>query len=54
MFNCSAAEGQIFASEMLRISDIIARLGNNPMKKLLSSTNKEKESSGNKEKDKTD
>jgi len=54
MFNCSAAEGSRFQSEVTRISDIIARLGNNPIKKLLSSTNKEKESSGNKEKDKTD
>jgi coenzyme F420-reducing hydrogenase delta subunit len=54
MFNCSAAEGQLFASEVLRISDIIVKLGNNSIKKLSNSSNKEKDSSSKNGKVETD
>lgn len=33
MFHCSAAEGQRFQNESIRISGIIEKLGNNPLKK---------------------
>jgi coenzyme F420-reducing hydrogenase delta subunit len=32
MFHCSAAEGQRFQEEVTRISEIIEKLGSNPMK----------------------
>jgi hypothetical protein len=35
MFHCSAAEGQRFQEEMIRISEIIEKLGSNPIKESL-------------------
>jgi coenzyme F420-reducing hydrogenase delta subunit len=35
MFHCSAAEGQRFQEEMIRISEIIENLGSNPIKESL-------------------
>ena len=32
MFHCSAAEGQRFQQEVIRISEIIQNLGNNPFR----------------------
>jgi len=32
MFRCSAVEGQKFQDEATRISELIKRLGNNPIK----------------------
>ncbi len=32
MFHCSAAEGQKFQNEATRITEIIQKLGNNPLK----------------------
>ena len=37
MFYCTAAEGQRFQNEVTRISEIIKKLGSNPIKKFLSS-----------------
>ena len=51
MFYCSAAEGQRFQNEVTRISEIIKKLGSNPIKKSLSSE-KEAEDSIKKEKKK--
>jgi hypothetical protein len=52
MFHCSAAEGQRFQEEMIRISEIIEKLGSNPMKEsLLDEKNKD---SKEKEKKKTE
>lgn len=39
MFHCSAAEGQRFQQEMIRISEIIENLGSNPIKESLSIDN---------------
>ncbi len=36
MFHCSAAEGQRFQEEVTRISQVIERLGSNPMKESIS------------------
>jgi coenzyme F420-reducing hydrogenase delta subunit len=36
MFHCSAAEGQKFQEQVTRISQIIEKLGSNPMKESLS------------------
>jgi len=36
MFYCTAAEGQRFQNEVTRISEIIKKLGSNPIKKSLS------------------
>ena len=44
MFHCSAAEGQKFQEEAIRISEIIQNLGHNPLKDLISSKKEEKES----------
>jgi F420-non-reducing hydrogenase iron-sulfur subunit len=46
MFHCSAAEGQRFQEEVTRISQVIERLGSNPMKESISL---EKEKSKSKE-----
>jgi coenzyme F420-reducing hydrogenase delta subunit len=35
MFHCSAAEGQKFQQEVTRISEIIEKLGSNPLKESL-------------------
>jgi len=37
MVHCSAAEGQVFQNEVIRISEIIENLGSNPLKESLSS-----------------
>jgi len=44
MFHCSAAEGQKFQEEAIRISETIQNLGRNPLKDLISSKKEEKES----------
>jgi coenzyme F420-reducing hydrogenase delta subunit len=42
MFHCSAAEGQRFQEEMIRVSKIIEKLGSNPIKEsLLNEKNKD-------------
>jgi len=43
MFHCSAAEGQRFQNEIIRITDIIKKLGRNPIKDALSPQKKERE-----------
>ena len=52
MFHCSAAEGQRFQEEMIRISEIIEKLGSNPMKESL--LNEKNKDSKEKEKKKTE
>ena len=42
MFHCSAAEGQRFQNEAMRISELITNLGNNPIKENLTATEKNK------------
>jgi len=32
MFHCSAAEGQKFQTEAIRVTEIIEKLGSNPLK----------------------
>ena len=44
MFHCSAAEGQKFQEEATRISEIIQKLGSNPLKDSITSKKEEKES----------
>ena len=44
MFHCSAAEGQKFQEEATRISEIIQKLGSNPLKDFITSKKEEKES----------
>ena len=44
MFHCSAAEGQKFQEEAIRISETIQNLGRNPIKDSISSKKEEKES----------
>lgn len=44
MFHCSAAEGQKFQEEAIRISETIQNLGHNPLKDSISSKKEEKES----------
>ncbi len=44
MFHCSAAEGQKFQEEATRISEIIKKLGSNPLKDSNTSKKEEKES----------
>lgn len=48
MFHCSAAEGQKFQEEVTRISEIIEKLGKNP---IYESLNKVKEEKGKKPKE---
>ena len=43
IFHCSAAEGQKFQEEVTRVSEIIEKLGKNPIKESLDSEEKEKE-----------
>lgn len=43
MFHCSAAEGQKFQEEVTRVSEIIERLGKNPIKESLKVVEKGKE-----------
>lgn len=43
MFHCSAAEGQKFQEEVTRVSEIIEKLGKNPMKESLNLVEKKKE-----------
>ena len=50
IFHCSAAEGQKFQEEAIRISEEIAALGSNPIKEAIKSTNKEKTSIDKKKK----
>ena len=44
IFHCSAAEGQRFQNEAIRISEIIKNLGSNPLKDSISSKKEKKES----------
>lgn len=50
MFHCSAAEGQRFQNETTRISEIIKKLGNNPLKDSIPSKNVGIDSKSNKKK----
>ena len=50
MFHCSAAEGQKFQEEAIRISETIQNLGRNPLKDSISSKKGEKESEKSKKK----
>ena len=52
MFHCSAAEGQRFQEEMIRVSQIIERLGSNPIKESL--LNEKNNDSKNEKKSKTE
>jgi len=51
MFHCSAAEGQRFQNEVIRISEIIKKLGSNPLKKSLASEKDAKDSKKGNKKD---
>ena len=42
IFNCSAAEGQRFQEEVIKVSKIIENLGSNPTKESLSKSNDDK------------
>ena len=53
MFHCSAAEGQRFQEEIIRISNIIANLGRNPLEEN-DASNKDNKRSNSNEKIKTD
>ena len=53
MFHCSAAEGQRFQEEVTRISNIIEKLGKNPLKENGASNKKGKTTISN-EKTKTE
>lgn len=48
MFHCSAAEGQRFQNETIRISEIIQNLGSNPLKNSIPSKKEETNSKGTK------
>ena len=50
MFHCSAAEGQRFQSEVIRVSEIIEKLGSNPIKESLASEKEEQDSKKKKQK----
>ena len=54
MFNCSAAEGQKFQEEVIRVSGIIENLGTNPIKESLIKEGEKKDSKEKKKKDKTE
>jgi len=47
MFHCSAAEGQKFQEEVIRVSEIIENLGKNPLKESLKSEVNKKEKKPN-------
>ena len=51
MFSCSAAEGQKFQEEVIRVSGIIENLGTNPIKESLINEAEKKGSDENKKKD---
>jgi len=48
MIHCSAAEGQKFQNEIIRISELIENLGSNPIKEAIKSNQKNKGSDTNK------
>ncbi len=48
MFHCSAAEGQKFQQEVIRISEIIRNLGNNPFRESEKANKNEDLKKGNK------
>ena len=50
IFHCSAAEGQKFQNEAIRISEQIANLGSNPIKESIKSESKGKDSEDKKKK----
>ena len=50
MIHCSAAEGQKFQNEVIRVSEIIAKLGSNPLKKSKSNEKNQKKSQKGKNK----
>ena len=54
MFHCSAAEGQRFQNEVIRISEIIEKLGSNPFRKSLTLEKEIKDSKKGKKKIKTE
>jgi len=50
MIHCTAAEGQRFQNEVIRVSEIIAKLGSNPLKKSLSNEKSKNDSQKRKKK----
>ena len=50
IFHCSAAEGQKFQMEAIRITELIRSLGNNPIKESIKSNKKEIDSKDTKKK----
>ena len=50
MIHCSSAEGQKFQNEVIRVSEIIRKLGSNPLKESLSNEKNEKDSNKGKKK----
>ncbi len=54
MFHCSAAEGQRFQNEVIRISEIIEKCGSNPFRKSLTLEKEIKDSKKGKKKIKTE
>ncbi len=54
MFHCSSAEGQRFQNEVIRISEIIEKLGSNPLRKSLTLEKEIKNSKKGKKKIKTE
>lgn len=50
MIHCTAAEGQRFQNEVIRVSEIIQKLGSNPLKESLSKKKNEKASNKGKKK----
>jgi len=51
MFSCSAAEGQKFQEEVIRVTEIIENLGTNPIKTSLIKEAEKKDSEEKKKKD---
>ena len=51
MFSCSAAEGQKFQEEVIRVTEIIENLGTNPIKESLIKEAEKKDSEERKKKD---
>jgi hypothetical protein len=50
MIHCTAAEGQKFQNEIIRVSEIISKLGSNPLKKSKSNEKSQKNSQKGKNK----
>ena len=50
MIHCTAAEGQKFQNEIIRVSEIISKLGSNPLKKSIAKKKDEKASNKGKKK----